>query len=228
MIFVANYKMNGNKDFYQKVNKVVNKLKLKDTVVLCPPFVYMPFLKIRNKNVFLGAQDISNINNTKSTGQTSPVMLNEFGAKFAIVGHSERRANGESDNMVAEKVLNAQEHGIIPIVCVGENNKNSKLDIVEQQVLLALEKAKQQDIIFAYEPVWAIGSGEQPTVSKINKVVKLIKETAKQRGFVVQVLYGGSVGLKNYSEVKKSIADGFLMGGVSHKLDEFVEIVKGE
>ena len=77
-LFVANYKMNGDKNFYQKVNKVFNKLKSEDTIVLCPPFVYMPLLKIKNKSVFIGSQDISDCENKKSTGQISAKMLKEF------------------------------------------------------------------------------------------------------------------------------------------------------
>lgn len=227
-LLVANYKMNGNKNFYQKVTKVINKLKLKDTVVLCPPFVYMPFLKIKNKNVKIGAQDISNVDNNKSTGQTSPMMIKEFNAKYAIVGHSERRANGESDWFVADKVHNAHKHDLTPIICVGETSKNSKLDILVEQVGIALSKAEQKEIVFAYEPVWAIGSGLQPTVSKINKALTIIKDTAKSFGFEVAVLYGGSVNAENYKEISNSNADGFLMGGVCNRIEEFVKIIKGE
>lgn len=227
-LLVANYKMNGNKNFYQKVNKVVNKLKSEDTVVLCPPFVYMPFFKIKNKNIYLGSQDVANVDNNKSTGQISAKMLKEFNVKFSIVGHSEKRTLGETDDIISEKVKIAQEHGIVPIVCVGEKNKTSKFGVLVEQVKNALSKAKKRDVVFAYEPVWAIGTGVQPTVSKIDKAIKLIKETAKECGFDVLVLYGGSVNLSNFQEVKKSIADGFLMGGVSHNLDEFAQIVKGE
>lgn len=227
-LLVANYKMNGNKDFYQKVSKTINKLKLKDTVILCPPFVYMPFLKINNKNVCLGAQDICSQENTKSTGQTSAKMLKEFGASYVIVGHSERREIGETNEVVAQKVSIAQSNNIIPIVCVGEKTKTAKLDILVEQVKIALSMAKNDNIIFAYEPIWAIGSGVQPTVEKINKALKIIKNTAQDLGFDLKVLYGGSINGNNINEVSKSLADGFLMGGVSNKLDEFVSILKGE
>ena len=228
MIFVANYKMNGNKEFYLQVNKVFNKLKVKDTIVLCPPFVYMPFLKIKNKNVLLGSQDIAQLENRKSTGQIGATMLNEIGVKYCLIGHSERREIGETDEMVANKVCHAQENNITPIVCVGEKTKTAKLDVVVEQVQIALSKAGNKEIIFAYEPVWAIGTGEQPSVKKIDKVIDLIKTTAIKQGFNVKVLYGGSVNLSNYTEVKKSKVDGFLMGGVSLKINEFMQIVKGE
>lgn len=227
-LLVANYKMNGNKDFYQKASKIINKLSLTDTVVLCPPFVYMPFLKKSNKNVKLGAQDVTNVVNTKSTGQTSPAMLKEFNAEYVIIGHSERRENGETDLMVADKVNVAQSNGLIPIVCVGEKTKVSKLDVLAEQVKMALSKSAGAEIVFAYEPIWAIGSGEVPTISKINKALKIIKDTAKENKFNVKVLYGGSVNVANYKDLLKSDADGFLMGGVSNKTEEFIKILKGE
>lgn len=227
MIFVANYKMNGNIDFYKKVNKIFNKMKVEDTIVLCPPFVYMPFLKLKNKNIHLGAQDVSGNENKKSTGQLTASMLKEFDVKYCIVGHSERREIGETNEIIADKVKRCHEQNIIPIVCVGEKTKTAKLDILIDQVKIALSKAENKQVIFAYEPVWAIGSGEIPSVKNINKALKLIKETASEMGFDVKVLYGGSVNLSNHEEVKTSIADGFLMGGVSLKLEEFIKIVKG-
>ena len=227
-LLVANYKMNGNTNFYQEVNKVVNNVILKDTVVLCPPFVYMPFFNLTNKNVYLGSQDITDEENTKSTGQISPKMLNEFNVRYSIVGHSERRENGETDTMIANKVLVAQTNNIVPIVCVGEKTKTAKLDVLINQVKSALSKAEKKEIVFAYEPIWAIGSGEIPTVEKINYALDIIKTTAIDFGFKVKVLYGGSVNASNYKELLKSNADGFLMGGVSNKIEEFLKIVKGE
>ena len=228
MIFVANYKMNGDKNFYSEVNKVMNKLKSKDTVILCPPFVYMPFLDVKNKNMFLGSQDVCAVENKKSTGQISAKMLNEFNVDYALIGHSERREIGETDEIVSKKVMLAQENGIIPIVCVGEKTKTSGLDVLKLQVEIALGNAQNKEIIFAYEPIWAIGSGEIPTIERINKALNLIKQIAKEKGFDVKVLYGGSVNLSNHNELKTSVADGFLMGGVSLKLDDFCAIVKGE
>ncbi len=228
MIFVANYKMNGDKKFYQKVNRVFNKLESEDTVVLCPPFVYMSSFKLRNENVFLGSQDVSGEINKTSTGQISAKMLQELNVTYSIIGHSERREIGETDFMIASKVHMAQEFGLVPIVCVGERNRAESLDILIKQVSIALSKSQKNNVIFAYEPVWAIGTGEIPTVDQINSAISVIKETALKCGFDVQVLYGGSVNLSNHNEIRKSSADGFLMGGVSLKLDDFIKIVKGE
>ena len=227
-LLVANYKMNGNVNFYKQVTKQVNKLKSSDTVVLCPPFVYMPFLKINNKNVEIGSQDISCFDNTKSTGQISAKMLKEFNVSFAIIGHSERREIGETNELIADKVKISVENNLTPIICVGEQSKTASLNILEKQVSVALSKISSADIVFAYEPVWAIGSGEKPTVAQINKAINIIKSTAKKQGFNVKVLYGGSVNVKNYKEILTSNADGLLMGGVSLKIDEFLQIVEGE
>lgn len=227
-LLVANYKMNGDKNFYQQVNKVFNKLKSEDTIVLCPPFVYMPLLKIKNDCVFVGSQDIASVENKKSTGQISAKMVKELGAKYCIIGHSERRALGETDEIVAQKVFMAQTNGLIPIVCVGEESFGESLNILAEQVKVALSKAENKKIVFAYEPVWAIGTGEQPTITNIKKAVKIIKITAKHCGHSVDVLYGGSVNASNYKDIQKANVDGYLMGGVSLKLDEFIKIVKGE
>ena len=226
MIFVANYKMNGDKNFYIKVNKIFSKFKSLDTIVLCPPFVYTPFLEL--KHVALGVQNVAARENKQSTGEISARMLADLGAKYAIIGHSERREMGETDEMVALKVNMAQTYGVIPIVCVGEKNKADNVMLVADQVKAALSKRVNDEIIFAYEPIWAIGSGEIPTVEQIDNVLRIIRDAAAEQGVSVKVLYGGSVNLKNHKELRTSIADGFLMGGVSLKLDDFVSIIKGE
>ena len=231
-LIVANYKMNGNIKFFRSLN-ILNKLKLRDTkIVLCPPFLYLPIVKLENKSISLGCQNISQFINNKSTGEISPLMLKEFNVRYAIIGHSERRAIGETDDMVANKVINALNHDITPIICVGENNKEEGLSLVKTQVkavLKAIDKngiEKTKEVIFAYEPVWSIGTGKLPTIKDIDKAVKLIKTTAKSLENV-KVLYGGSVSGDNFIDLTNSIADGFLLGGVSQKLEEFKKIVKG-
>ena len=228
-LIVANYKMNGNIDFYKSVAKKLKNIKAEDTkIVLCPPFVYLPYLKIKNKFVEIGAQDVALSVKGKSTGQISANMLKEFGANYTIVGHSERREIGETNEMVATKAFNALECGLTPIVCVGELKKNSALNIVVEQVEHVLKSCNNKgNIVFAYEPVWAIGSGEIPTINRINKVIKLIKETIKNYGLKPICLYGGSVNVSNYKEIEKAEIDGFLLGGVSLDVDKFIEIIKG-
>lgn len=227
-LIVANYKMNGDKKFYSSVQAKLNKLKVKDTeLVLCPPFLYLSTFKIKNKKVFLGSQDISNVSTGKSTGQIAPKMLKEFGVKYSIIGHSERRSIGESETLIAQKVKTACDNGLIPIVCVGESSKTSKLDVLKTQVESVLDLINDKKIVFAYEPVWAIGTGQIPTVKRINNAIKNIKKLAKEKGFDVKVLYGGSVDESNYKELLKADLDGFLLGGVSLNVEKFISIIKG-
>lgn len=227
-IIVANYKMNGDKAFYTNIQKRLNKLNVKDTnLVLCPPFVYLPFFKISNNNIVLGSQDIANVQKNKATGQVGPEMLVDFNVRYSIIGHSERRAIGETENLIAEKVKIAKDNGIMPIICVGEESKTIKTSVIRSQVESALSRVQGCDIVFAYEPIWAIGSGVVPTIDNINKASMIIKEVCSEKGFVPKILYGGSVDANNYKELIKANIDGFLVGGTSLKIDEFEKLVKG-
>ncbi len=220
---VANYKMNGDKKFFRSINSF-NKIKLKDTkLILCPPFVYLNLVKA--KHFSLGAQDVSAFCDNKSTGEISAEMLKDYGVKYVIIGHSERRARGETDKLIQSKIKLAFNNGITPIVCVGEKNYNSKIEEILNQVESAL--VTDSEIIFAYEPVWAIGTGKLPTINKINKAVDLIKTTAKQHNRDCKVLYGGSVNKSNYKQLLTCEIDGFLVGGLSLKLNEFLDVLKG-
>ncbi len=229
-LIVANYKMNGDSALYTSIVKKLNKIKMLDTsVVLCPPFVYLDIFRLKNKKISLGVQDISNQINHKSTGQISPRMLNEFSVKYSIVGHSERRALGENDDLINQKVKLCIESDIVPIICVGENEKDENVDLIQNQVSSAISKVKRSSkIILAYEPVWAIGTGEIPSVEYINKQVSLVRKLLKKKRFNdFLILYGGSVNEDNYADLLGADIDGFLLGGVSLRLDEFLKIVKG-
>ena len=228
-LIVANYKMNGDVEFYKTVQQTIKNLKVKDTeLVLCPPFVYVPNLKINRTKISIGVQDIACEETNKCTGQIGPNMLKEFGVTYAIVGHSERRQIGESNELVSKKVLTSVSNGITPIICVGEQSKQSSLNVLKTQVQIALSKIKTDKFVIAYEPVWAIGSGEIPTNNQINKAINIIKETTQKMGYNnIKVLYGGSVNENNYKDLLTTAADGFLLGGISLKLDKFFALVKG-
>ncbi len=229
-VIVANYKMNGSKKLYATIVKKINKLKVMDTrIVLCPPFVYLDEFRLKNRSVSLGCQDITNEDNSKSTGQISPSMLLEFRVKYVIVGHSERRKLGEKDEQINEKVKICLNNGLLPIICVGEEKKSDKLDSVLLQVEQALKSTpKDTSPIIAYEPVWAIGTGKLPEVARINRMSKKIRDKIRDLGYQnCVVLYGGSVNKDNFKEIISSEIDGLLLGGVSLRIDEFIEIVKG-
>lgn len=223
-LFVANYKMNGDKIFFRSVN-ALNKVKLKDTtLVLCPPFVYMRELKA--KRFSLGAQDVCESLNTKPTGEIGIEMLSDLNIEYVIVGHSDRRKLGENNVQIANKAKIACQHNITPIVCVGEEKYRSSIEDIAEQVRVIFKEV-HGDVIFAYEPIWAIGTGKIPTLSKINRAIELIKSIACEFGKECRVLYGGSVNLSNYQELLKSDADGFLVGGLSLKLDNFIKVLQG-
>lgn len=229
-LIVANYKMNGDKKLFAKIIKEVNKVKVRDTkIVLCPPFVYLDEFNLKNKNVELGCQDITNQENSKSTGQISPKMLLEFGVKYVIIGHSERRKIGETDEQINQKINICLNNKLKPIICVGEEKKSDKLDIVLEQINYALKNIDNNIIpIIAYEPVWAIGTGKLPAVNRINKMTRMIKAHLEKLGYIdSSILYGGSVGIDNYKMISDADIDGFLLGGVSLRIKEFIEIVKG-
>ena len=223
-LLVANYKMNGDREFYRSVNEL-NKIKLKDTkLILCPPFVYLPVLK--NKRFSLGAQDLCERERGGSTGEVSAAMLCDNGVKYVIIGHSDRRSNGETDQIISQKIRLALQYGITPIVCVGEERFRSNINDIRPQVESAI-KDVEGEIIFAYEPIWAIGTGKVPTIKKINQAIDTIKTICSEYGKSYKILYGGSVNKDNYQELMKSNADGFLVGGLSLKLQDFISVLKG-
>lgn len=228
MYAVANYKMNGDKNFFISQVQELNKIDTKDTkIVLCPPFIYLPFFEVR-KGISLGAQDVANAVKGRSTGQVSATMLKEFQVEYAIIGHSERRANGETNSQIVDKVKCALDLGITPIVCVGETNKNSGDEEIFVQVESVLKNVdNSHKIIFAYEPVWAIGSGDIPTTEDVKKVVDSIRTKSKEFAFDIAVLYGGSVDEKNFKTFSRAGVDGFLLGGVTLKINKFIELIKG-
>ena len=226
MLIVANYKMNLTRKEYKIILNKLNNIEHKDTdLVLCPPFVYLADFKTL-KNADLGVQDLSCAKVGKHTGQISATMLKDFGVRYAIAGHSERR-DFETNEEVALKVKSAVENQIVPIICVGEKNKGNAEEIITEQVTSALAKVEKGDsLIFAYEPVWAIGSGEIPTNAYINKQVGIIKRVCKKYGFSTPILYGGSVDENNVEKLKKSKVNGFLLGGVCLNVDRFIELLR--
>ena len=221
MLIVANYKMNGDSKFY---STLINKLnKVKDTkLILCPPFVYLPYLSCFTRLFSLGAQDVCCAESGKYTGQVSAEMLKDFKVKYCIVGHSERRGF-ETNLEVAGKVKECLKQGIMPILCVGESVKDENEEVLVEQLTSALAGVgKDKKAIVAYEPVWAIGSGVVPTNTYINKKVALIKKILKDLGLNLPILYGGSVDEKNCLKLKKCKIDGFFVGGLSLQFEKLL------
>lgn len=245
-IIVANWKMNPKtpseaKKLYTTIKKEIAPMQ-KVEVCVCPPFVFLPELAKLGvtRKVSLGAQDVAHVEVGAYTGQVSPCMVSAYKAKTAIIGHSERRATGESNEIVAEKAKHAIRQGMHAVVCVGELVRSEEGDyytFVRQQleaVLSVLKKADMKYISIAYEPVWTIGksAGEALDPQALHEMVLFIRKVITERfGRVtaeeVSILYGGSVKVENAKEfVEVGGVDGLLVGSASLKPKQFVDICK--
>jgi len=237
-IIAGNWKMNGNLAFIDTITSELNNLEFTNniTVVLCPSFVHLSALsaKISNKNIKLGSQNISEHSSGAFTGETSADMLNEISVKYAIIGHSERRSIfGETDNQIAEKVKSALANGLTPILCIGESEteraQQKTETILSQQLQPVIDEIgieKFKDVVIAYEPVWAIGTGKTASPEMAQETHQFIRQfLANNNAEIaegVSLLYGGSVNAANSKELfAQTDIDGGLIGGASLKVDEF-------
>jgi len=210
-------------------------------VVVCPPFTALAAVgpMLAGTRIALGAQDLFWLDEGAYTGEVSAPMLLDLGCKYAVIGHSERRQYfGESDESVQKKTQAALAHGLIPIVCVGETLAQREAgetnSYVKNQVLHGLDGLgdKAGEVVVAYEPIWAIGTGRNATGTDANEVVSMIRATlAEMYGRVtaeaIRILYGGSVKPDNIKEfMAYPDIDGALVGGASLKAETFVPIVR--
>ncbi len=244
--FVAgNWKMNKTvAEARELVSNMGQSLKLVQGVekVLCPPF--MSLVAVANllggTDIGLGAQNMHWEEKGAFTGEVAPGMVKEF-CKYVILGHSERRTYfGETDETVNKKVLAAQKHGLIPIVCIGETlvqyESGETAAVVRRQVLeglKGLDPACAPQVVVAYEPVWAIGTGKASSAENAEYVHRDVVRAALKDLFgeetsqSIRILYGGSVTASNAAEFfAQPNIDGALVGGASLKADEFVAIVQ--
>lgn len=207
------------------------------SIAIAPPF---PFIVTCNKvapGVSLVAQNMHDQALGAFTGEVSPSMLSGLGVSGVIIGHSERRAMGESDETVAKKVLSALKYKLTPIICVGEITRDGNGNFfthIENQIVSALSgipKAKFKEVVIAYEPIWAIGTGVNATSEDVIEMQLFIaKVLAKHftRAVVpqVRIIYGGSVNEKNVAELwGTGHVNGFLVGGASLHTEAFKTIV---
>lgn len=244
-LIVANWKMNPeNLHDARKIFSELKKKKIKfqkTTAVICPPSIFLGDLSNNyDGNRFLfGAQDISVRNENESTGEISASILANFGVKFAIIGHSERRSIGETDVMVSLKIKNAIDFGITPILCVGENDRDidgKYLRFIENQLrqsLVGIEKKEISKIVIAYEPVWAIGKGHQSMsgyeLHQMNLFIKKVLADIYDRKIAMKIpiIYGGSVDRENVSEIiETGEVDGLLIGRASLNPYVFIDILE--
>jgi len=230
--FVANWKLNGSFQFDNKYIDLLNKEKfIKKCVVLCPPSIYLNYIKDLSKNSYIGAQDCSYYDEGAYTGEISSKMLSDVGVKFCIVGHSERKKNfNETNETIKQKSFKLIEKKIIPIICIGETldekNNNQTNDILKKQLEESVpECSSENNSIIAYEPVWAIGTGKTPSLNEIEVSHKFIREINK-KFLKFKILYGGSVNIKNSKQISNlEDVDGALIGGASLEIEEFIQII---
>jgi triosephosphate isomerase (TIM) len=198
---------------------------------VCPPFPYLEQVsgRLRGSAIALGAQNVSEHAQGAYTGEVSAAMLKEFGCRYAIVGHSERRQHyGESDAQVAAKFAAAQSAGIAPILCVGETLQQREAGRTEEVVARQLDAVTKVcsfgTAVLAYEPVWAIGTGRNATPQQAQAVHEFLRNKVPLE---TRILYGGSVKAQNAAAIfAMPDIDGGLIGGASLAAQEFIEIVR--
>lgn len=233
-LIIANWKCNPQTlaEVKRLFNSIVKGTKnVKNTeVIICPPFLYI--LKIQNTRykIKIGAQDCFWEEKGAFTGEISPPMLKNLGCRYVIIGHSERRKLGETDEMVNKKIKAVLKVKLKPILCIGETEKERKqgktFKILKSQInqgLKGISKKDFKNLILAYEPVWAIGSGNPCGIPEAKKASSFLRKIIKNIPF----LYGGSVNSQNASDyIKKAGFQGLLVGGASLNPKEFVKIAK--
>ena len=241
LYFVANWKMYGDLKSLNSLNKVIkftntNKRK-KIKLIYCPPYTLLQafYKKIKKTRIFLGAQNCHyEISSGPFTGSISPQMLKRIGSSYVIIGHSENRSEGETDNQINKKIKSCIESGLKVIFCIGESSlqRRKKLTqkVLKKQILKGLLKVRfSNNILLAYEPIWSIGTGNVPKNYELNKNINFIKQILKNKHKMKnpKVLYGGSVNPKNVKNLASIEGiDGFLVGGASQNAKNFIDIVK--
>lgn len=228
-VIAGNWKMNGSRTTLREMVDALQSVKTENKVVLCVPYT---MLCVDGGHVALGAQDVSAHDHGAYTGEVSAAMIADTGAKYVIVGHSERRQyHGETNDTVRQKAAAAIAAGLTPIICVGETMDEKQagktMDIIESGVRESVPSDVDADIIIAYEPRWAIGAGLTPTAAEIAEAHKLIADTLASMGLGgTPVLYGASVKAANAADIMSiPHVDGVLVGGASLKPDDFIPII---
>ena len=245
-IVAGNWKMNCTFDEADElINGIMEKLENTELpretqLIVCPPFPYLEMTSdyVNDSYFMVGAQNVSDQEKGAYTGEVSAEMLESMEIDYCIVGHSERRGYyGETDKIVAAKVDQLLKHGLKPIVCVGEvleeREAGKQLDVVKRQVeegLFHLTAEQMKEVVIAYEPVWAIGTGKTATPEQAQEIHAHIRSLltakyGKDLADEISILYGGSCKPSNAKELFACPdIDGGLIGGASLKADDFVAI----
>ena len=241
--FIGNWKMFGDFGSFKIIHKInqfsrKSKNQFKKKIILCVPNTLIHFFKkkLKSKFISLGVQNCHyHQGYGPFTGSVNASMLKKAGAEFVILGHSENRSEGETNQLIKKKIESAINEKLSVIFCIGEALKEKKrgktFSILKKQIKSSLEKKFNVNrIIFAYEPIWSIGTNKIPKMNELKSTIKFIKNEFKEtfkRKKPPKVLYGGSVNDKNISLFSSiSEIDGFLIGGASQSSKKFIDIVK--
>jgi len=235
---IANWKMNGTEKSISLVKSIQKHILVKRTcpskIVICPPFTILSsFIQKSNKIIKFGAQDVYHEQMGPFTGSISASMLKQLGVKFVIIGHSERRQyQKESIPELSKKINSALSKKLKVIFCIGEklDEIKKRSNILKKQLTSLPKKFSSKNIIIAYEPVWAIGTGKTPTINEINNIHKSIRKMIYKKlgkeALKISILYGGSVNQNNSEEILNlSDVDGALIGGASLNSKDFCKII---
>ncbi|MFK8038488.1 MAG: triose-phosphate isomerase [Crocinitomicaceae bacterium] len=242
---IGNWKMNLDyveaKSLIQDIAKEKDNFNLDAEIVVCPP---MPYLSVfhellkDNEWIKLGSQNMYNDNSGAFTGETSPTQLKSIGVNYVLIGHSERRKLFAEDNKILGlKVKAALASGIVPVFCCGENLQVRKSNVFKEFIMKQIEDVifemsaqEVERIIIAYEPIWAIGTGQTATAIQAQEIHELIrlrlgKQFGEKTAAAVPIIYGGSVKPENAAELfEQNDINGALIGGASLKADSFSQI----
>ena len=227
-IIAANWKMNGSEELVKELSQL-NRAKHND-IIICPPFTLLDSAKKLFPNfVKIGAQNCSEEDRGPFTGEISASMLQEKSVSHVLIGHSERRTLfNETDDMILKKVKAAIKSNLTPIVCIGETlsekEANKTLKVIDSQINESLAKIEpHEQVIVAYEPVWAIGTGLTPDENEIKETHLYIKTKLDQHfNADTPILYGGSANAENCSQIISiDNVGGLLVGGASLKKNDF-------
>lgn len=235
----GNWKMNGLQESLHEINLLSDIANLSTCeVLICPPATLLHNMSTISENIFVGGQTCASTVSGAHTGDISAQMIADSGATYVILGHSERRSDhGETDADVHAKTTAAWDAGLSAIVCIGESlserEATKTLDIIGGQLSASLpDNATGKNLVIAYEPIWAIGTGLTPTLDQISEVHDFIRTYLENRfgndiGSSVRILYGGSMNPKNAADIANiSNVDGGLVGGASLKASDFSQIIK--
>lgn len=232
LLVIGNWKCNPTTSkqaeaFFDSIKQGIGDLQNTE-VVICPPFIYLYDIGYPTSNIKFGAQDCFWEQSGAFTGEISPEMLKNLGCEYVILGHSERRQHlKEDDDMIAKKLKAALDAGLKPILCIGETKEQRKQNKAQEILKKQLKILKQipnsliinNQLLLAYEPIWAIGTGNTCDVKDAQKVLSFLKTQAQT------IIYGGSVDSNNARDYIDKGFDGLLVGNACLDSEEFIKII---